>query len=658
MGQLRFRQIHLDFHTSEQIPGVGDDFDPGHFAETMAEAAVNSVTVFARCHHGMIYYDTKFPARHPHMKRNLLREQIDALHARGIRAPIYITVGLDEYMAARHPEWVEMTPEGRVVGAGPLEPGWRKLCFNTPYLDYVEEQTVEVLETFGEDVDGLFFDIISHNECCCRYCMADMLEQGFDPENAVDRRAFGRQVIAAFKRRFTEVIRKYDSNCTIFYNSGHVGPVVRDSLDTYSHLELESLPTGGWGYEHFPTTVRFAKLLGKEYLGMTGKFHKSWADFGGFKDQPALEYECFLSLANGAKISIGDQLHPRGAVNRATYELVGSVFCQVKEREPWCDNAEPVSEIAVFTPEALSDSRVRVHPAISGAYRMLIEADYQFDIVDEIVDFDRYSLLILPDVITLTPELKTKVDNYIARGGRVLATYKSGMDTEERAFALDTLGVELVGSTEFNPSYVVAGPYLQNGLLDTEYVLYDAGLWVKPTSGTERLAELWNPYFNRSYRHFSSHRQTPVDKPSGYPALVQHQRTAYASHPLFTMYHEHGMQAYKQLIVNAIERLLPQKLVMAAAPSTAQINLNFQAEHNRYVLHMLHYIPERRFNAVDVVQDVIPLYDTALSVRLPERPARVYSAPAQQELPFEWTDGYAHLVAPEVRGHQMIVFDC
>jgi hypothetical protein len=59
---LRFRQIHLDFHTSEQIPEVGRDFDPERFAATLKRAAVNSVTCFGRCHHGYIYYDTaKFP---------------------------------------------------------------------------------------------------------------------------------------------------------------------------------------------------------------------------------------------------------------------------------------------------------------------------------------------------------------------------------------------------------------------------------------------------------------------------------------------------------------------------------------------------------------------------------------------------------------------
>ena len=88
MDKLRFRQIHLDFHTSELIGGIGKDFRPREFAETLKRAHVNSITVFARCHHGMIYYDSRLnPERiHPGLvNKNLLKEQIEACHAVGIQ---------------------------------------------------------------------------------------------------------------------------------------------------------------------------------------------------------------------------------------------------------------------------------------------------------------------------------------------------------------------------------------------------------------------------------------------------------------------------------------------------------------------------------------------------------------------------------------------
>ncbi|HMO26980.1 MAG TPA: hypothetical protein PKB10_11990, partial [Tepidisphaeraceae bacterium] len=68
---LRFRQVHLDFHTSIHIPDVGRDFNADRFARTFADAHVDSVTVFAKCHHGLLYYNTDHPARHPGLKPGL-----------------------------------------------------------------------------------------------------------------------------------------------------------------------------------------------------------------------------------------------------------------------------------------------------------------------------------------------------------------------------------------------------------------------------------------------------------------------------------------------------------------------------------------------------------------------------------------------------------
>jgi hypothetical protein len=64
------RQVHLDFHTGPAIPDVGTEFDPRQFASVMKKAHVNSVTLFAKCHHGHLYYNTKRAERHPGLKKN------------------------------------------------------------------------------------------------------------------------------------------------------------------------------------------------------------------------------------------------------------------------------------------------------------------------------------------------------------------------------------------------------------------------------------------------------------------------------------------------------------------------------------------------------------------------------------------------------------
>jgi hypothetical protein len=55
MLSLPFRQVHIDFHTSEHITGVESMFDPDRFVTLIQEAQVNSVNLFAKCPHGWSY---------------------------------------------------------------------------------------------------------------------------------------------------------------------------------------------------------------------------------------------------------------------------------------------------------------------------------------------------------------------------------------------------------------------------------------------------------------------------------------------------------------------------------------------------------------------------------------------------------------------------
>ena len=137
--ELPFRQVHLDFHTSEHIARVAGGFDPEAFAATLAEAHVESVTCFARCHHGWLYYDSKrFPELvHPGLvERNLLEKQIEACHRRGIRVPVYTTVQWDHKVSREHPEWRIVDEKGAPIGTPVYEPGfYGSLCVNSPYRD-------------------------------------------------------------------------------------------------------------------------------------------------------------------------------------------------------------------------------------------------------------------------------------------------------------------------------------------------------------------------------------------------------------------------------------------------------------------------------------------------------------------------------------------
>jgi hypothetical protein len=672
--ELPFRQIHLDFHTSEAIDGIGADFDPEVFAQTLADAHVNSINIFALGHHGWIYFESEaFPdERHPHLTRNLLPEQIEALHARGIACPLYVSVQVNAQLARRHPEWRVVTPEGKLYGPGPYEDGfWQLLCLNSPYVDRLKVFVDEVLETLP--VDGFWFDIVDARDCSCYYCRQGMISQGLEPSRTADRMTYARQVLHTFVHDMTEFVHERNPDALIFYNAGHVGPRHRPMIDAFTHLELESLPSGGWGYLHFPIAARYARNLGKDYLGMTGKFHTSWGDFHSFKNQAALEFECFHMLALNGKVSVGDQLHPRGVLDPHTYELIGAVYEQVEAKEPWCAGAEAVTEIGVLTPEEFElgqhRSQIDFRPMM-GVARMLQEGKHQFDVLDSQSDFSRYKVLVLPDKVPVGGALAQKLQSFLDAGGAVVASYASGMNEGQTAFSLDALGVELLGEGPRDPSgalargkeypahhyaeYLLPREALVEGLPQTEHVMYMRGMLVGAAEGAEVLADVVEPYFTRTYKHFCSHRQAPSSGRVGHPAVVQKGRAIYFSHPIFTQYQTKAPRWSKQLFLNALDRLLAEPLVQVAAPTATIATLNRQVDEGRYVLHLLHYVPERRGEAFDVIEDVVPLYDVPVSVKIEEPVENVTLVPQGDPVAFEVEDGRVTFTVPKVEGHQMV----
>jgi hypothetical protein len=172
-------------------------------------------------------------------------------------------------------------------------------------------------------------------------------------------------------------------------------------------------------------------------------------------------------------------------------------------------------------------------------------------------------------------------------------------------------------------------------------------------SGTQVLAPTIKPYFERSWRHFISHRHTPSDGTLGSPAVTQRGNVIYFAHPVFGQYHDSAPRWVKLLVRDAIHRLLPQPLLRHEGPST--ISTSVMQQVTRTVVHLLHYIPERRGQQFDVIEDVIPLFDIKISVRIDRPITHATIEPAGLAVATTVVDGRLTLTVPEIRGHCMVV---
>lgn len=653
---LPFRQIHLDFHTGPGIPDVGRDFNADEFADEMKAAHVNSVTGFAKCHHGHLYYNTKHPARHPTLKPglNLLGEQIEALHRRGIRAPIYISVQCDEYAGTTHPDWLALTPDGgRIWNAGPLSAGWHIVDMSSPYQDYLADQIEEVLRVF-KPVDGLFLDMCWDQPSCSPHAIAGMLKMGLNPEREADRNRYAHATALRYMARYTKIIRGSHKGRTVptWYNSRPLWNLAEEKK-FLQHVEIEALPTGGWGYMYFPMGVRFVRTFGLPFLGMTGRFHMSWADFGGLKPEAALKYECCQMLAHGARCSVGDQLHPRGRLDRAAYELIGNVYRYVAACEPWCTDSKPVTEIAVLR-KTQADYHVQPGDANEGVTRALQQLSYQFDFLPTQADFSRYALVIVPDDLTADAALAARLRQYLRRGGSLLLSGRGALDAAGQPM-LPEQGIAAHGDSPFKTTYLRFMDRAADGVPATDHVIYEPGFRMTPTGRTRTLVRVVEPYFERTWQHFCSHRQTPPDKLTRFAAATQRGRVITIAYPIFKAYGTHGNLAFRHLIRAALTRLIPAPLVRAQGPSYLEVCVHRQGPHT--VVHALSYCPIRRTQNLDIVEEPAVVPKLPLSVKLAHAPQKVTLQPQGERLTFKYHGGRAEVVIPELRGHTLIVFE-
>ncbi len=646
---IRKRQVHLDFHTSGLLD-VGTKFSKEQFQSALKAGHVNSITVFSKCHHGWSYHPTEKNEMHPGLSFDLLGAQLEACKEINVNAPVYISAGFDEKDWEKHPEWRFKRSDNKAdCDEYESETHFHLLCFNTEYLDVLCAQIEEVMVKYNPC--GIFLDIVAPRFCYCDKCKDDMKKLGLDITKEEDRKKFENIIYDKYTSATNNAVRKHSSVATIFHNGGHIPKGDYKVIGANTHLELESLPTGGWGYDHFPLSAAYVRTLNDtDFLGMTGKFHHSWGEFGGFKHPNALIYETALSVANGAGCSIGDQMHPLGEMNMSTYSLIGKAYSLVEEKEPWLEGAEHLADIAVLSAESLTKGS-NSKPDI-GANRMLLENNFLYNFIDGTMDFSPYKMLILPDVRIEDEEIIEKIKAYTKQGGKVIASAEALL--KDSSFFIDA-GAEFKKKSSADTTYLVPDFETVNG--KTEYVMRCNAYEFDLKDG-EVAAYMQKPYFNRERDHFCSHAHTPNNPDEEFPGAVIKGNIAYIGWDIFTAYANHGHLCFKEIFTYVAKKLMGDEfLIDVQIPDKAVVTYTRQEKEKRNVLHLLFAHTTVRGENTEVIEDTVPLYNVSCSVKKETKPSRVVLEPQGKKIEFDFADGKLQFVVPEIHIHQMVVIE-
>lgn len=337
------------------------------------------------------------------------------------------------------------------------------------------------------------------------------------------------------------------------------------------------------------------------------------------------------------------------------YKRIGKVFAQIEEKEKYCYGTTKISDIGVVVPiSANGEKDANKNKILEGVYRMLSELHLPFDFIDFADDVSKYRVIIIPDDVMFTSKMAYKMKEYLVNGGKILATGKGGLINNK---FIDGFCCEYIRKADYCPRYFRIDDDFRSEIGEMDYVVYLQGYNVKASVDATILSNVVDPYFNRSYDKFCSHRQTPPDKLTDDPAIIYNKNTAYIASDIFADYAVNGVKVYRQFVEKLLDILYLKRIVYAELPITAELTLRKQGDCT--ILHILNYIIQRKCSNLDTVDEIWTLRDVRVSLLSESKPKAVKECVSQNLIEFEYTtDGRVNFIIPEINGHQMIQVVC
>lgn len=691
----------VDFHNSPDLK-IGEEFNADELVSTMAASGIECITIFSKDNYGQSYYNTRFDNKHPRLDFDYLGELSQAAKAKGMRVLVYHAFNLEYLAGLRNPDWVVTAKDGTKYfhkpnseyvefGSEPreadnyvnsftssLEPGYYEnylknmtfnlICINSPYLqELLWPQLEEIIVNY--DIDGFFLDMLFYpvDSCYCQYCKREMAARGIslDDEAAVKR--FKRESMFRAVRETTAFVRSVDPNVVVGYdNTSYLGCYAQRDANDYWMFEAALWQLG---YEHAPMYARYLRNTGRPLELVTHSFHHMWGDYGGYKHPNEMKYEAATILANGGQVWLGTQAHPHAKPDPVVYAMTREANAFIAERADYVRRATALPSIAVYGKEpylyADLDSFMFSNPNrnhnFQGATKLLIEAHEQFDFVDDLMDFDRFKVLILPEIGSITEEYANRIRKFVEDGGILVASHLSTLDNDHFALS-DVLGVDFVGTAPYSTMYARFEDGLIASSVPEDFAAFGGAALVRAHEGTSVLGKLVNPAFERSVTRFHSHSQTPpTPGTTQYPAATVHQygkgKAVYVAMPVFSDFFREDYFVYRDFVSALLKtEYVDNPVVSVEAPRSVEISVMEQRDQNRTIVHFTNAQTKRFSMRMPRVEDDYPVYNASFSLRV-DRPVKSVQAVPGGEVTWSVADGVLTATLSEFSIHGMVVVE-
>jgi hypothetical protein len=442
----------------------------------------------------MAFYPTKVPL---HNKSKFLGN-LDPFGdlVKGCRElGMYVIARTDPHAAHQaiydaHPDWIAVDEQGRKRRHWANPDLWVTCALGPMNFEFMTEVTKELVQMYG--VDGVFSNRWhGSGQCFCEHCKKNFKAfSGHDlPRTANPQDPARRAYILWHEKRLFDLwklwdaeIRKINVNARFIPNSGGGASseldmrTVGEMADIlFADRQARRGLAAPWGNGKNGKEYRAA--LGRKPIG--GIFSVGVEEPYRWKDSVQGAEEIKLWAVDG----IANGLRPwytkfnAKPYDRRWLKPVEDVYDWHYRNERYLRNEANLARVAIVFSQQTArfyggeQARAKIEDPINGVYQALIESRIPFEMVhDRKLDranIDQFKTLILPNIAALSDEQCRQIEQFVQRGGGLVATHETSLYNEwgerRKDFGLAKLfGAKFEGKVEarMQNAYInVQGPH-------------------------------------------------------------------------------------------------------------------------------------------------------------------------------------------------------
>ena len=352
-----------------------------------------------------------------------------------------------------HPEWVARTADGKPRKHW-AAPDLYVTCALGPYnFDFMTQVTREIVTMYK--VDGVFSNRWhGSGQCYCESCRKLFktfsgleLPTSLDPANPARRKyiEWNQKRLFELWRLWDQTIRAVNPEATFIANSGG-GALSELDMKTVGELSQTLfadkqarrgiMPPWGNG----KNGKEYRSTMGNKPIG--GIFSVGVEEPNRWKDSVQSDAEIRMWAHDGIAQGLRPWFTKFNAkpLDRRWMPVVAGIYEWHWKNEKYLRNEENLAKVAIVYSQQTAhyyggeQARGSVEDPQLGFYQALIESRIPFEMVHDgllgAAHVDRYELLILPNIAALSDAQCRQLEDYVARGGSIVATFETSLYDE------------------------------------------------------------------------------------------------------------------------------------------------------------------------------------------------------------------------------------